>query len=132
MSIALALAAAGATYLANPRTTLDAQEAIDLGIVASAHNFDYEIMDEPSPLFITLQLSGFSACQINAVGIDVLDAEGVVVFGSHISPSNGTTYSFRLDREYLDSTRMAIVCHSGPTVLDYVYLVELNNLITAP
>ena len=132
MSLVLAIAAAGATYIGNPRRTLDAQESIDLGIVASAHNFNYEILDEPSPLFVTVELSGFTACQINDIGIDVLDEAGTIVYGSSIAPRNGTTYSFRLEREYLNSTRMAIGCHSGPTVLDYVYLFDLGALIQAP
>lgn len=132
MSYLLILAAAGATYIGNPRTTLDAQEAIDLGIVASAHNFEYEIMDEPSPLFVNLELSGFTACQVSHVGIEVMDTSGNTVYGSSVAANRGSSYSFRLEREYLDSTTMAVVCHSGPDALDYVYLFELGNLVKAP
>lgn len=132
MSYLLILAAAGATYIGSPRTTLDAQEAMDLGIAVSAHNFEYEIMDAPAPLFVTLELSGFKACQVRGVGIDVFDPDGNLVYGSSISNQNGTTYPFRLKREYLQHTKMAIVCHSGPQTLDYVYLFDLGGLVQAP
>ena len=132
MSILLILAAAGATYISNPRTTLDAQEAIDLGIVISAHNFDYEVMDAPAPLFLTLELSNFKACQIRDVGIDVKDENGNVQYGSSIANQNGTTYPFRLERRFLEFSEMAIVCHSGPQTLDYVYLFDLGELVHAP
>ena len=132
MSYLLILAAAGATYIGNPRTTLDAREALDLGIAVSAHNFEYEIMDAPAPLFVTLELSSFTACQVRSVGIDVLDTNGNTMYGSSIANQNGTTYHFRLERTYLEYSKMAIACHSGPQTLDYVYLFDLGELIQTP
>lgn len=132
MSYLLILAAAGAAYIANPRTTLDAQEAADLGIAISAHNFNYEVMDAPAPLFITLELSGFTACQIKDVGIEAKDADGVTQYGSSIANQNGTTYSFRLERSYLEYSDMAIMCYSGPQTLNYVYLFNLGELVQTP
>lgn len=132
MNYLLILAAVGATYISNPRTTLSGEEAIDLGIELVAHNFEYEVMDQPSPLFVRLELSGFNACQVRDVGIDVLNAAGTLVYGSLITKSNGQVYAFRLEREYLDYTKMAIRCESGSNSLDYVYMFEIKDLIQTP
>lgn len=132
MSFLLILATAGATYIAHPRTTLDAQEIIDLGIVASAHNFEYELQDAPSPLFVNLELSGFTACQIKGVEINVIDEVGTTMFGSLIAANRGNTYTFRMEREYLNSTRLVIICNAVPTQLEHAYRLKLGDIIKAP
>lgn len=123
--------AAGATFLTGPKTDLTAVEASDLGIEIVARNFDYELMDEPAPLFLQLQLSGFTACQVRSVDIDALNESGTLVYGSSIAKAIGQVYAFRLDREYLDFTQMAISCDSSPTVNNHVYLFNLGELVQA-
>ena len=132
MSLLLIMAAAGATFIAGTHTNLSAEEARDLGIELLARNFEYELMDEPSPLFFRLDLSSFDVCKIRDVGIDVQDSSGTNIFGTTISRFNGPIYTFRLDRRYLNSTDMAIACDDGPDVLDRVYLFKLWDLLQEP
>lgn len=132
MSYFTILAAAGATFLSGPRTTLNAEQAAELGIEVKAVNFDYEYMDAPAPIFIQVDLSRFAACEVKGVGIDVWNSSEELIFGTTITSFNGDIYPFRLERGYLNTTDMAIGCDSGPDVLDHVYLFSLGDFIQAP
>jgi len=131
MSYLLIIAAAGATFLSGPRSELSGEEAVNMGINLIARNFEYELMDEPAPIFLQLDLSQFQACEILDVGIDVKNESGAIFFGAEISSMNGSVYAFRLEREYLSSTDLAIACDSGPDVLNHVYLFKLGELLLA-
>ena len=132
MSYLLILAAVGATFLSSPRTTLNSEQAAELGIEVKAANFDYEFMDAPAPIFVQVDLSRFEACEVWGVGIDVWNASGELIFGTTINSLNKEIYPFRLERGYLNTTDMTIGCDSGPDVLSHVYLFKLGDLIPTP
>ena len=130
MSYFLILAAVGSTFL-GPRTELSGEEAIELGLVLTAKNLEYEIQEAPAPIFFQLDTTQFSACEVRDIGLDVNDESGDLIFGSEISSVTENLYAFRLEREYIHSTDMAIACDSGPDVLDHVYLLKLGALFRA-
>lgn len=138
LSMSVITAVASASF-DTPRTELDAKGASDLGIKLTVDNFDYRLMDEPSPLFFTLDLSAFDACEIHSVGMDVWDSTGTLVFGTGISNSFGPTYSFRLDRKYLDTTHVGMMCQGGADLFPEgqdlfprVYQFTLGDLVQFP
>ena len=131
MSVGL-IAATASANIDVPRTELDAERANDLGINLIVQNFNYEYMDEPSPLFFKLDLTTFEACQVRDVGMDVWDSAGTLVFGTGISSFFGPIYPFRLGREYLDTTRIGVVCDEGPDDFSHVYQFTLGDLVQFP
>lgn len=130
MKFLLIIAAAGAVSVSGPRTTLDAELARSLGIGLEVRNVAYELRDEPSPLFLNLNLEKFDACIVRGVGMDVRDENATLIFGVDLASFRGPYYHFRLDRRFLDTTMMGIVCDDGPDVLSHVHLFTLSDLVS--
>ncbi len=124
----LILATAGATFISGPQTHLTAADALDLGIELIARNFEYEIMDAPAPVFLTLNLDRFQACEVRGVELNIKNSLGEEIFGTGISISNGV-YPFRLHREFLYTTEILIGCDSGPDIFDHVYFMNLGESV---
>jgi hypothetical protein len=131
MSIFLAIAAAGVTYMSGPMTTLDAQEVQNLGINITAQNYNRELTVDPGPLFFQIDLAEFRACRLRGLGLNVRDENGTEIFGASINDAGGRLFPFRLAEIHVDSTTIAISCDSGPDRLDQVYLFELEEAIEA-
>ena len=135
--VAISISAIMSNVAANPsidgpRADIGTKEASDLGIELRVGNFSSGFMDESSPLFLTIDLTTFDACKVRGVGIDVWSSSGTLVFGSAISSLSGRNYPFRVDRKYLDTTRVAVACDDGPDVLSRVYSFNLGDLVQFP
>lgn len=115
-----------------PRIRLDSESANELGILIKVENLNYELMDNPSPLFIQLDLTAFGACKVRDVGMDVRDAAGTLIFGTGISSFLGARYPFRLDRQYVKTTVVFIACDEGPDIQSRIYQFTLGNLVQIP
>lgn len=124
----LVLAAAGATILSAYHTKLSTEEALSLGVEVVAHNLEYELIPAPSPIFLQVHLDQFQDCEVRDVDLDVKNSSGNVLFGTTISEFNGI-YPFRLDREFIAFTDVAIACDLGPDRLPHVYIFNLGELV---
>ena len=131
MSIFLAIAAAGATYIGGLQIQLSPAEAEELDIMISAVDTKKEYQ-HPYPLFLfEIDLNQFDACILRSVWIQFFNEQGQQVFGSSIEAEFGL-YHFQLLEEYLDAATLGITCDAGPVALDSSYTIDLREYGRAP
>ena len=131
MSIFLAFAAAGATFIGGLETQLSATEADDLRITISAVNAEKEF-EHPYPLFyFEMDLSQFYACNLRAVWINISNDRREHVFGATIEEDFGK-YRFQILEEMMHNATLGITCDAGPNAMDPSYTIKLREYTIAP
>jgi len=131
LSIFLAFAAAGATFISGLQTQLSPDEAEDLNIMISAVDSEKEHR-HPYPLFLfEVDLNQFDTCNLKGVWVQFFNEEGHMVFGSSIEAEFGL-YHFQILEEFLDSATLGITCDAGPDALDPSYTIQLREYGQAP
>ncbi len=128
MSILLAVAAAGITYISDPEIELTPSEAVDIGIQVSAVDLEAEYL-HPYPLFlVNVNLSNFDLCAVRDVTIEFGDALGQLVFASSLG-ARSSEYTFQLQGRYMDLAKLAVQCESGPDDQGMRYLIEPDAFV---
>ncbi len=131
MSIFLAIAATGITYLSGQDIQLTPSEASDRGIDVSVTNLEAEYQ-HPYPLFLfNIDLRNFDQCVIRDVSIEIGNNQGQLVFASGINGQSGI-YTFQLIEMYLNSAALAVHCDAEPDALDPSYTIELGSYRRTP
>lgn len=131
MSLFLAIAAAGITYLSGPETLLTPDEAEAINIKVSVLDLATEHL-YPYPLFLfNMDLKEFNQCSLTDVSIEISNESGHLVFASGISDNSGE-YHFQLIGEYLNSASLALICDAGPDTLGQRYIIELGTYVQVP
>ncbi len=131
MSIFLAIAAAGATFIGGLQTPLSLVEADELEIIVSAVDAEQEHR-HPYPLFFfEVDLKQFDACILRSAWIQLFNEQEQVIFSSSIEAEFGL-YHFQLLKEYLDGATLGITCDAGPDALDPSYTVDLRDYVQPP
>jgi hypothetical protein len=131
MSIFIAIAAAGATYMTGLQTALQPSEAEALGIEISATNLAEEAR-HPYPLYTyEVDLSQFSDCPIRGVWVQFFNDRDELVFSASIQQEFGV-YHFVLLEEYQSASTLGITCDAGPDALDPSYTIELREYSLLP
>lgn len=131
MSIFLAFAAAGATFIGGIQNQLTPAETEDLNILISAVDAEKEHR-HPYPLFLfEVDLSQFNDCDLRGVWIALFNDQGQQAFGSNIEAEFGL-YHFQISGEFLDTSTLGITCNAGPDTMDPSYTIELREYGRAP
>ncbi|MCI5107384.1 MAG: hypothetical protein MRY76_11770 [Pseudomonadales bacterium] len=125
MSIFIAIAAAGATYMTGLQTALQPSEAEALGIEISVTNLAEEAR-HPYPLYTyEVDLSQFSECPVRGVWVQFSNDRDELVFSASIQEEFGV-YHFLLLEEFHSASSLGITCDAGPDALDPSYRIELH------